>query len=92
VARRETRDGVEVYHPRYFLIPKVGMAFYGWMMFFSVFPLVKEIQKDFDFDLIDSHFVYPDGFAAIQLGRIFKKPVVVSARGSDVNLYGHFPN
>jgi teichuronic acid biosynthesis glycosyltransferase TuaC len=91
VARQEIRDGIEVYHPRYFLIPKVGMAFYGWMMFFAVFPLVKKIRRDFDFDLIDSHFVYPDGFAAIQLGRLFKKPVVVSARGSDVNLYRTFP-
>jgi glycosyltransferase involved in cell wall biosynthesis len=91
VARREMRDGIEVYHPRYLLTPKVGMTFYGWMMFFSVLSLAKNIQKDFDFDLIDSHYVYPDGFAAIQLGRLLKKPVVVSARGSDVNLYGTFP-
>jgi len=91
VARREMRDGIEVYHPRYLLTPKVGMAFYGWMMFFSVLSLVKRIQRDFDFDLIDSHYVYPDGFAAIQLGRFFKKPVVVSARGSDINLYRTFP-
>jgi len=91
VARREFRDGLEVYHPRYFLIPKVGMTLYGWMMFLSVLPAVKKIQETFDFDIIDSHYVYPDGFAAIQLGRFFKKPVVVSARGSDVNLYRTFP-
>ena len=63
------------------------MVLYGWMMFVSVLASVKKVRKNFDFDLIDAHFVYPDGFAAIQLGRIFKKPVVVSARGSDVNLY-----
>jgi glycosyltransferase involved in cell wall biosynthesis len=91
VARREFRDGLEVHHPRYFLTPKVGMIFYGWMMFLSVLPVVKKIQEKFDFDIIDSHYVYPDGFAAIQLGRFFKKPVVVSARGSDINLYRTFP-
>jgi teichuronic acid biosynthesis glycosyltransferase TuaC len=91
VARREARDGIEVYHPRYFITPKVGMTFYGWMMFLSTFPIVKKIQKGFDFDLVDAHYVYPDGFAAIQLGRFFKKPVVVSARGSDINLYRTFP-
>ncbi len=91
VARREFRDGLEVHHPRYFLTPKVGMVLYGWMMFLSVLPVVKKIQEDFDFDIIDSHYVYPDGFAAIQLGRFFKKPVVVSARGSDINLYRTFP-
>jgi teichuronic acid biosynthesis glycosyltransferase TuaC len=91
VARREIRHGIEVYHPRYVLTPKMGMAFYGWAMFFSVLRAVKEIRRDFDFDLIDSHYIYPDGFAAVQLGRFFKKPVVVSARGSDVNLYRTLP-
>jgi glycosyltransferase involved in cell wall biosynthesis len=67
------------------------MALYGWMMFLSVLPAVRRIQKDFDFDLIDAHYVYPDGFAAVLLGWIFKKPVVVSARGSDINLFKTFP-
>ncbi len=37
-------------------------------------------------DVIDAHFVFPDGFAAILLGRALNKPVVVSARGSDITL------
>jgi teichuronic acid biosynthesis glycosyltransferase TuaC len=91
VARRELRNGIEVYHPRYFLTPKIGMALYGWMIFLSVLPAVRRIQKDFAFDLIDAHYVYPDGFAAVLFGWIFKKPVVVSARGSDINLFKTFP-
>lgn len=91
VARRESRNGIEVHHPRYFLTPKIGMSLYGWMMFLSVLPAVRRIQKDFDFDLIDAHYVYPDGFAAVLFGRVFKKPVVVSARGSDINLFKTFP-
>jgi glycosyltransferase involved in cell wall biosynthesis len=91
VARREIQDGVEVYHPRYLLTPKLGMVLYGWLMFFSVAPLIKKIHQEFDFDLIDSHFAYLDGFAAVQLGRRYNKPVVLSARGSDINLYSTFP-
>jgi glycosyltransferase involved in cell wall biosynthesis len=91
VVASEIRDGIEVYHPRYFMTPKLGMTFYGVMMFLSVLPVVRKIKKDFDFDLIDAHFVYPDGFAAALLGRYFKRPVVVSARGSDINLFGTFP-
>jgi glycosyltransferase involved in cell wall biosynthesis len=34
--------------------------------------------------------VFPDGFAAILLGRVFKRPVVVSARGSDINQFASF--
>jgi glycosyltransferase involved in cell wall biosynthesis len=91
VTRRELRDGIEVHHPRYFITPKLGMTLYGWLMFLSVLSTVKKIQKDFDFDLIDAHFVYPDGFAAVLLGWFFRRPVVVTARGSDVNLYRTFP-
>ncbi len=89
VTQQEIIEGLEVYHPRYFMTPKVGMVFYGLMMFLSALPVLKKIQMDFD--LIDAHYVYPDGFAATLLGKFFKKPVVVSARGSDINLYGEFP-
>lgn len=91
VASREVIDDVEVYHPRYLMIPKVGMSLHGLMMFLSVLRFVKKIKRDFDFDIIDSHYVYPDGFAAVLLGRVLKKPVVVSARGTDINLFSRFP-
>jgi teichuronic acid biosynthesis glycosyltransferase TuaC len=91
VLRCEMRDGLAVYHPRYFMLPKVGMMLYGMQMFVSTLPSVKAIQRDFDFDLIDAHYVYPDGQAAVLLGRLLGKPVVVSARGSDINLYTQLP-
>ena len=91
VARFEVRDGLDVYHPRYYMTPKWGMAFYGVLMFLSVLPALKRLQREFDFDLIDAHFVYPDGFAAVLLGKYFGKPVIVSARGSDINVYSAFP-
>jgi len=36
--------------------------------------------------VIDAHFLYPDGVAAVILGRRLGLPVVLSARGSDVNI------
>ena len=87
VVEKEVIEGVEVTHPRYFMTPKIGMTLYGLFLCLSVLPHLKRIQKTFDFDLIDSHFVYPDGFAAVLLGKILKKPVTISARGSDVNVY-----
>jgi glycosyltransferase involved in cell wall biosynthesis len=38
------------------------------------------------FRLIDAHYLYPDGVAAVQLGRRLGVPVVLTARGSDVNV------
>ena len=42
------------------------------------------------FDLIDAHYVYPDGVAAVALGRAFRKPVVLTARGSDITQYPEY--
>ena len=40
----------------------------------------------FDFDLIDAHYFYPDGVAAVMIGRALGKPVTITARGTDINL------
>jgi len=73
------------------MLPKLGMVFHALLMFVGSVGSVRRIRKEFDFDLIDAHFVYPDGLAACLLGRLFCRPVVVSARGSDINLYKEFP-
>lgn len=91
VAREEMIGGIRVFHPRYFLIPKISMPFHGLMMFFSVLRLIKRIKAEFDFDVIDAHYVFPDGLAAVLLGIVFEKPVVVTARGSDINVVAEMP-
>jgi glycosyltransferase involved in cell wall biosynthesis len=90
VAQSEVRDGIEIYHPRYCMIPKLGMTLHGVMMFLSVLGTLKKLRRNFNFDLIDAHFVYPDGFAAALLSMYFKKPLVITARGSDINLNSKF--
>src|SRR4030095_3597141 len=91
VLRQQVLDGILVYHPRYFMIPKVGMLLHGWTMFLSLLPFVSKLRRTFDFDLLDAHYLYPDGFTAVLLGAVLHKPVVVSARGSDVNEFNTFP-
>ena len=90
IPRREIIDGMTVYHPRYPLIPKISMLFHGMLIFFSCISLIKKIQRKFSFDIIDAHFIYPDCFAAVLLGKFFSKPIVVSARGSDINEFSKF--
>lgn len=88
VRESECLSGFDVYHPRYFIPPKVGMVLYGLLMFLSVRCFISRLRERFAFDVIDAHFAYPDGFAAILLGWWFRKPVVITARGSDVNRDG----
>lgn len=87
VPRRETLHGIQIEHPRYPLIPKIGMTTAPWLMYHAMKPHIRAmIEAGRDFDLIDAHYFYPDGVAAAMLGRHFNKPVVVTARGTDINL------
>lgn len=82
--RFETRDGMKIYHPRYVAVPKVGMSIAPASLYAATIRLARRLQREADFDLIDAHYVYPDGVAAVMLGRVLGKPVVITARGSDV--------
>ena len=84
---RELRNGIEVLHPRYALLPKVGMTSAPLLLALAcVQPLRRLIAQGFDFDVIDAHYYYPDGVAAALLARYFKKPLAITARGTDLNL------
>ena len=83
----ENRFGIEVLHPRYPVIPKVGMNFSPALLARSTRPTIgRMLDEGYDFDLIDAHYFYPDGVAAVRLGQYFNKPVVITARGSDISL------
>ncbi len=88
---REVRHGIEVLHPRYPVLPKIGMGIAPLLLALaSIGPLRRLIRAGFDFDLIDAHYLYPDGVAAVMLAGWLAMPVVVTARGSDLNLVSRF--
>lgn len=91
VRRAETRHGIDIIHPRYPLIPKVGMNWTPGFMYRALRPVIRKIIRDgYDFDLIDAHYFYPDGVAAAMLAREFNKPLTITARGTDLNLIPQF--
>jgi glycosyltransferase involved in cell wall biosynthesis len=90
VPRQEEIDGVRVHHPRFPLAAGISMPVHGVLEFLGSLRLARRLHKENPFDCIDAHFVYPDGFAAVLLGRALGLPVVVSARGTDINVYPSF--
>lgn len=85
--REEMRHGLRVDHPRYPLLPKFGMSSAPLGLAAAVLPLLRrQMREGQDFDLIDAHYFYPDGVAAILLGRALKRPVVITGRGDDLDL------
>lgn len=87
----ESRNGFTVYHPRYLVIPKVGMNITPYTLYRSIARKLRELLNAGErFDLIDAHYFYPDGVAAAMLGRELGIPVVITARGTDINLIPQF--
>lgn len=85
--KRETYHGIDIWHPRYFLPPKVGMTIAPLMLYVGAIATVQKVlDEGFEFDVIDAHYYYPDGVAAALLARHFNKPFTVTARGTDLNL------
>lgn len=88
---RETGHGLEVWRPRFLSLPAIGGRFHAKMLTRALAPLLAQIRRDFAFDVIDAEFFFPDGPAAVALGKRFGVPVSIKARGSDVHLWGKRP-
>lgn len=92
VPARERRDGVDVAHPRYPLVPKVGMHIapraMAWGSRRAVAAAIAAAEAS---PVLDAHYFYPDGVAAAHLAERFGLPLVITARGSDINLLADFP-
>lgn len=84
----EVIDNIEVHHPGYFTLP--GMSFFdnaNSMAKAANEILAKLYSAPQTPDLIDGQYLYPDGVAAYKVAEKIKKPLVLTARGSDVNYW-----
>jgi teichuronic acid biosynthesis glycosyltransferase TuaC len=89
--RNETRHGLKIDHPRYPLPPKIGMNVAPLVLYSATLPVLRrQLREGQEFDLIDAHYFYPDGVAGVLLGQALGRPVVVTARGSDLNLIARY--
>jgi glycosyltransferase involved in cell wall biosynthesis len=81
--------GLRVYHPRYANVPGIAMRLQPRFLAASVLGEIRRRGLDADsFDVVDAHYFYPDGVAAAHVARELGLPLVISARGSDINVIG----
>jgi glycosyltransferase involved in cell wall biosynthesis len=92
VVNKEIRNGIDVYHPKYLVIPKVGMYITPIFMRWTILRTVKKLQKQGQqFDVIDGHYFYPDGVAIASVAEELNIPFTCTARGTDINLIPQLP-
>lgn len=89
--RFETRHGIDIHHPRFLSVPKIGMRLTPSSMAIAARKLFRGIVEKESIDLIDAHYFYPDGVAAARLAAEIGVPCVITGRGTDLNLFPEFP-
>jgi teichuronic acid biosynthesis glycosyltransferase TuaC len=90
VPDREEVDGIIVYHPRYVAIPKVGFS-HPFGMLRPLIKCLRLLDEQRPIDVINAHWMFPDGIAAVKAGRRLGKTVVLTAMGCDINKYATMP-
>jgi teichuronic acid biosynthesis glycosyltransferase TuaC len=77
---------VKVTYYDYPALPLFSRPFNGQIAAHTLLPHVRKFSPD----IIFSIFLYPDGYAALQIGKALSVPVVAMSIGSDINSIADF--
>jgi teichuronic acid biosynthesis glycosyltransferase TuaC len=89
--RHEDWRGLDVHRPRFLNLPATAGRFHARAMVRALLPLLRKLRADFPFDVLAAEYFFPDGVAAVELGRKLGVPVSIKARGSDIHDWGRKP-
>ncbi len=78
-------DGIDVYYPKYFMLPKISRSIQPKLQNNSSKRLIEKIHKNNAINLVNAQWMYPDGVTAINITRSMKLPTILTALGCDIN-------
>lgn len=81
IPARETIDGIEVFHPRFFSIPVVFKFVIAVTYAIATALVALRVRRNWRFDVIDLHWTYPDLPAGRLLARLLGLRQLVTIRG-----------
>lgn len=81
----EEQQGIPTWFPRFLTVPgpDVMQLLDGWTMFKGAYSRFAALHNAGRLDLIDAHGAYPEGYAAVLLGRQFQVPVTITLHGDE---------
>ncbi|MBN2212128.1 MAG: glycosyltransferase [Sedimentisphaerales bacterium] len=78
---RENWHGLTVHRPRFFYIPAICKSLDGWFYGRGLTAWLKQFRQQWRPDVLDAHFVWPDGVGVAYLARKLKLPYIITLRG-----------
>lgn len=91
VPSQENWGGLTVHHPRYMVFPRAMGFMQPVFMFTPLFSLIKRLDRKEPIDLINAHWLFPDGVAAAWIAWKLGKPLILTGLGCDINHYPSLP-
>lgn len=82
----EKIGGIDVFHPRYLVVPKIGRCTYAATFFIGVWHTLKVICLSFKYEAILVAWAYPDAVGTAFAAKLLGKKYFVKVHGSDINL------
>jgi teichuronic acid biosynthesis glycosyltransferase TuaC len=83
---RSNEASLTVFHPRFVALPKLE-AFNGLSYGLGVLRLLRLLVRERGIQLLHAHCAYPDGVGVALAAAALRLPYVVTAHGSDINVY-----
>lgn len=80
---KENIGGIDVYHPRFFIIPRYFKLIDSMTFCLSVLFVALKLKKHFKCDVVDLHWTYPDILSGYVLSRLFNRKLLVTVRGRE---------
>ncbi len=78
---KEIWRGLTVHRPRFFYIPAVFKSLDGWFYGRGLARWLKHLCRQWRPDILDAHFVWPDGVGVAHLARQLSIPYTITLRG-----------
>jgi len=86
IAHLEQVEGIDVLHPRFPVLPGLHWLS-GLGYFIGVLAMLRRLKREGRPPLIHAHCAYPDGVGVALAARMLGLPYVITAHGSDINVY-----
>ena len=92
----ETVKGMEVYHPKYLMIPRaifklkllnLYISIESFFSYFSSLTVTEKIMKEWNPDVIHMHGGLSEAMLCNHLKKKYKKPLILTVYGEDVTRY-----
>ena len=82
--KMEIQQGITIYYPRFLAFPGILRNLDADMIYRCTLPLIKRLKREYNIEIIDSHFTYPDGLAATWLANKLGLKSTITLRGTEI--------